>query len=570
MAPPKYCVVLSVLVALLGAPAPALSANTPMTKFIDFPRTDVVNAGVGGIAAPGLEGGGAGQIELVGVSGSVTLALLYWHGIDIEWSPRFVGGNFDYDETDIVFDGVPLIGTRVAGYANNNGWPLRGPLDPPPPDSAAVYRADVTSRVQLRGNGTYSLSGLSDGGGHSTNGASLIVYFDDGNASNDVRVEHYEGQLSNNGGPWNFAFDVDYRGGNLDAVIHVADGQASLADGTLTLRASPGVPGVSGDASVRFGSPFIDGLPLFSGESVPAMAFGRASDGLRLWDIRRLPLASVVGAPGMYRLQTEWVSGGDAAALLVAQIVQPADPQDPMLTPSPHDFGDVPRNTVSAPQPFLLRNLFSHPITISGTPDVTRPTLYQVTAQTCSGRTLAPGATCSVDVACAPTGTGQFPPAAVRITFSAPPSQLTRASYAPISCYGIPTGAFSRLQITPASHNFGEHPAGSVSAPQRFVASNTGLLDLNIVRVRTYDRGFTPRYTVVSEDCGTRLLVPGASCLVDIVFEPAQVNNVSNPIANLDISYAATDNPSAPALAALTGRGIPVDNDLIFRNGFDL
>lgn len=560
---------LTLCVVLPALAAPTWADNTSMTQYIELPRTDMVNAGIGGIGAPGNAGGGVGTIPLSGVSGSVTLALLYWHGIDIESSPGFVGGNADYDEADIVFAGAPLTGTRVAGQGANNGWPFRGLTDPPNPLSAAVYRADVTEQVRLLGNGSYALSGLSDGDGHSTNGASLIVYFDDGNAFNDLHVRHYEGQQSNESGSWAFAFDVDYQGGTVDAVLHVADGQVSLADGTLDLRVAPGVPGESADARVRFTSPHFDGLPLFSGESVAGMGFGRSANGLRLWDIRRLPLVSGFGAAGAYRLLTNWSSGGEAAALLVAQIVQPADPFDSMLTPAPHDFGDVVRDTASASQRFVLRNLLPHPITISATPNTTRAAVYQVTAQTCSGQTLAPDATCTVDVVCVPDGVGQYPPAALRIAWTPPSNPATRTSYTPLDCYGVPAGPFSRLQMDPASHDFGEQAAGTSSAPQTFLARNTGLLALSILNVVTSDGAFTSRYNVSANGCAGRTLQPGENCAVEVVFNPALSDVVTTPGATLRIDYGASDDASDTATSVLSGTGVPLPNDRIFRHGFE-
>ena len=66
----------------------------------------------------------------------------------------FTGGDADYDQPDIRFDGTDILGTRVAGLGGNDCWGSGAP-------SAGTYRADVTAQVQSRGNGDYAFSGLS-------------------------------------------------------------------------------------------------------------------------------------------------------------------------------------------------------------------------------------------------------------------------------------------------------------------------------------------------------------------------------------------------------------------------
>jgi len=61
-------------IALFCAPA---AWAEPVTESFTVPATDWTSAGVGGIGTVG-----TGTIALSGVSGSVTGAYLYWHGID--------------------------------------------------------------------------------------------------------------------------------------------------------------------------------------------------------------------------------------------------------------------------------------------------------------------------------------------------------------------------------------------------------------------------------------------------------------------------------------------------------
>ncbi len=66
----------------------------------------------------------------------------------------------------------PVLGINI-GTSSDNCWQF---------ENSQAYRADVTSLVT--GNGTYALTGLGSGEVN-TNGASLIVFFDDGNPGND-------------------------------------------------------------------------------------------------------------------------------------------------------------------------------------------------------------------------------------------------------------------------------------------------------------------------------------------------------------------------------------------------
>ena len=563
---------LALSLTLLAVSTPAFADPTPMTQFIEIPRTGpfALDSAVG---APAANGGGVGAIELAGVSGEVTLALLYWHGIDIEYPEiDFSGGNFDYDEADIVFDGAPLTGTRIAHHGDNNGWPLTPLNGPEPPDSAALYRADVTGRVQLRGNGTYAISGLSDGAGHSTNGASLIVYFDDGDPTNDLRVQHFEGLQANRDADWQFPFQVDYRGGPVNLVLHLADGQEALPDGELGFDIAPGVSGEAEPNKLDFISPhYSDGLALFGGLSVPGMGFGRGGGGPRLWDIRNFPLTGAFGPEGVHAVSTDWASGGEALSLLVGQVIQRADPQDPMLTPNPFDFGDVVEDTLSPPHQFLLRNLLPHPIEIVESPSVTA-NWFQIVAQTCSGQTLAPNATCTVDVRCTPPSFAFPGPLPLRVAWTATGYRRAVTSYAALVCHGVPTSTFSRLEITPYVHDFGIVVIGDTGAPHRFVARNTGQLPVTVTELRvqvTCSNGSPSQsFSAVNNGCAELILQPGEECPIDLVFHPSPIQLPGEITDCLSVRYSASDDELDAAKATLIGHAIR-DPNAIFRNGFE-
>jgi len=240
---------------------------------------DWTSAGVGGVS-----GSGSGSIMLSGVSGTVKQAFLYWHGID---EPEN-GGDGVYDNETITFQDHQITGTSL-GDSGTNCWPSSEGSQ----GTSRAFRADVTALVP--GNGTYDLSGLSAKPGHSANGASLIVLFDDGNAEDDRDVVFFEGNDSNMAGfpgeddGWHATLDgINYSSGTVNAQLHAADGQ-DFTDNTLTFS--------SGASTVSI----LDTNLLWDGVSVPDAGTSRASNG-SLWDIHTFDLTSAFGGPGSYTL----------------------------------------------------------------------------------------------------------------------------------------------------------------------------------------------------------------------------------------------------------------------------
>ena len=137
-------------------------------------NTDFVSSGVSGIGAAG-----TGTISVSGVTGSVTKALLFWHGINTSSAGAVYGS-----ATPSV-NSVAVVGAS-RGDAGNNCWG---------PGSSRTYVADVTSLVP--GNGAYDLAGMASTPGDDANGESLIVFFNDGNPANNRDVVLFEGNDSN-------------------------------------------------------------------------------------------------------------------------------------------------------------------------------------------------------------------------------------------------------------------------------------------------------------------------------------------------------------------------------------
>ncbi len=211
--------------AALGLALVAMSAGRaaadPITFYTTVSDTDYVTAAVG------LRNVGEGDLLVSGISGTVTKAILFWHGPTNSSDPTA--------NASITFDGATVVGTNI-GFSHDNFWMM---------DNSQAYRADVTALVA--GNGSYSLSDLQKLPDVAINGASLFVFYDDGNAANNRDVTLFNG----NDGNWASAFDdagwdftmngVNYLGGPANFLMYASDGQVfgPMDDGTLSINGVP-------------------------------------------------------------------------------------------------------------------------------------------------------------------------------------------------------------------------------------------------------------------------------------------------------------------------------------------
>lgn len=245
----------------LSAAALAVGLGLPSMVASDFTylstmwNTDWTYAGVGG-----LRNNGSGNIALAGVSGTISKAYLYWHG------PQTANANAN---AAITFAGSPITGVSL-GLSSDNCWNF---------PASGAYRADVTSLVT--GNGSYSLANMVKSGGDiNVNGASLLVFFNDGNSSNNRDVILFDGNDSNvnnsyDANGWNLTFNgINYSGGAANVVFGVSDGQ-TFSEAKIDLN----------------GNTFLAAGNIFQGNSVPGNSPFRNGN---LWDIKSYNLAGAL------------------------------------------------------------------------------------------------------------------------------------------------------------------------------------------------------------------------------------------------------------------------------------
>lgn len=260
---------------------PGIAQATDLTFFKTVFNTDFASAGFGG-----MRGLGTGTINLSGVSGTITEAYLYWHGPSNATAAAAPTAN-----ATVTFNGTDVTGTFL-GISSDNCWGFSNSL---------AYRADVTSLVT--GNGVYSLANFVKPGGIDINGVSLIVFFNDGDNTNNRDVVMFNGNDSNinnafDAPGWNITLaGINYTSGNAAAQFHVSDGQ-TFPDAAIIANSTTLVPPGN----------------IFQGDSVPGT---RSLNGF-LWDIKSFNVTSLL-SPGLNTLNiTSGVNSDCLSCILIA------------------------------------------------------------------------------------------------------------------------------------------------------------------------------------------------------------------------------------------------------------
>lgn len=292
----QIAIAAAALLAAAGAQA------NDIGTFVTVQNTDWTQAGVGGMRG----NPNPSAITLAGISGTVTKAYLYWAGPTNSTLPTA--------NANVTFAGTDILGTNI-GFSQDNFWSY---------DNSQAYRADVTSLVA--GNGSYSLTNFRKTDAE-INGASLIVFFDDGNAANNRDVVLFNGNDANFDNPfdaagWNPSLPgINYTSGTASISLHVSDGQdfGPMDDGPLTLN----------------GTVIADG-GTFQGDSTPFTAGSTVTNG-SLWDIKTFDATSFL-SPGANTFNLHLGQTQDALALIVAAIDLPVGSAPVVNVPEPETY----------------------------------------------------------------------------------------------------------------------------------------------------------------------------------------------------------------------------------------
>ena len=232
------------------------------------------------------------------------------------------------------------------------------------------------------------------------------------------------------------------------------------------------------------------------------------------------------------RISALEISSDSSTALEFISLIGAASPSTLNLSPTFLDFGTVPVGN-SATLPIQITNNGTDPASFNS---LTVTGDYTVAPGTCpsNGSTLAPAASCALQLTFTPAQTGSR---TGTLSISSSASALPLVA----SLTGI--GSQPHLQITPNSLSFGNIALGS-SASLTLTLANTGNAPVNNISL-----SLTGDYAVTSP-CAVTTLASGTSCSVIVAFTPTAVGTRTG------ILTVSSSDANSPANIPLTGTGV--------------
>lgn len=232
------------------------------------------------------------------------------------------------------------------------------------------------------------------------------------------------------------------------------------------------------------------------------------------------------GVPGALTLSSSAVPGsqpvklsGSGSGSATSQVA---------FSPTSVAFGMQQAGTVSPAKTITLKNVSSSSsLTVSA---VISPGPNYPVANTCVGKLLAPGGTCSIAVTFKPNAnfaTASYPGAITVLDSDSMSPQVIG-----LSGTGVPP-----VTTTPSSLSFGTTASGATSAAQTVTLVNRHATSESLTLVTSGD------YTLTSNGCSSPVL-PASSCSIGVAFSPGGLSTASG--FNLgNIRGAVTITPSS-------------------------
>jgi hypothetical protein len=167
------------------------------------------------------------------------------------------------------------------------------------------------------------------------------------------------------------------------------------------------------------------------------------------------------------------------------------------ISPNPIDFSAV---GVAAVIPVTVTNTGDAPLLVQ----VAIASLYWLGGDQCSGRTIPPGASCSVEVSMATLqGSSRF-----GVSTNEPSTGESVAIVA--------SSPVRDIAWTPPSHDYGFQKVGTGSAPVTYTLTVHNAAPLHLQNIL-----ITAGYLITADTCSLQLILDGGSCHVSIVFAPS-------------------------------------------------
>jgi hypothetical protein len=262
----------------------------------------------------------------------------------------------------------------------------------------------------------------------------------------------------------------------------------------------------TGTAPLEIANATLAGVAYVANSDCPAGAPGLAPDASCTIEITCAPVAAAPQA-GSYSLATN--AGAFGSTLQCNGVAAPVAAGT--LTPANLDFGDVTVGATSATQILTLASTGTASLEIADLA-LDGDAYVANTSCTTGGPGLAPGASCTIEIACAPAVAGlQAGTYSVNTNAGAFDSTL--------QCNGVPEPVAAG-SLTPAGLDFGKVTVGSTSAPQVLTLTSTGSAPLEIASA-----SLTGDAYVADSSCpaGAPGLAPGANCTIEIDCTPPAI-----------------------------------------------
>jgi len=164
---------------------------------------------------------------------------------------------------------------------------------------------------------------------------------------------------------------------------------------------------------------------------------------------------------------------------------------------------------------------------------------FGIDSDGCSGKPLAAGASCTVQVHFTPKSAGAK---AAKLTASAPGTSAT------VALAGTGSAASGSLAASPTTKDFGDVATGTTSPATSFTLTNGGAGatgNVTVTLTGTDKASFT-----VSDPCSGKPIAAGGSCSVSVAFAPAATGAKAASLT------ATADGVSGTATASLAGNGV--------------
>ena len=210
------------------------------------------------------------------------------------------------------------------------------------------------------------------------------------------------------------------------------------------------------------------------------------------------------------------------------------------------DFGNVQVGTTTGPQTITLTNGPDGPLTIVSATVGGVPAQFLVGPDSCSGKTIASGASCDIAVRFKPTAAGARDDT-LTITYNTGAGAGTATITVPLTGVGITPA----IGISANSLDFGNVQIGSTSATQVVTATNGPAGPLTFANAQILATQDGAEFAITGDLCSGQTIAANTPCTIGVQFKPAAPGGTKN--ATLRLRYANAQGGFVNVDIALTG-----------------